>query len=308
MRYVIGIDCGATKSEAIIMPAVPGALPELSGWGAVRLPAVNFNLLGFEATKKRLVEIIKRSSAKVKPKDINCVCIGVSGAGFEKDRKELEAAVSKELKYRNLKIYPDTEIAFASIFEPRQKNCGILIAGTGSILFYRDSNSKMNKIGGWGRLFGDEGGGYWIAREALAKVTQCYDGRIKHTSLLKVLKKEYGFSHESIVREIYHNNFEISKITKHVFEEAGKGDRVSGVIIKSAAENLLNHFGPLGRKKRFKIALCGSLFSEEKLLEKYLRKMSKLTFPNIEFAKPERTPVWGAVRLAMSFPRTRLPA
>jgi len=300
LRYVIGIDCGATKSEAIIMPAVSGALPELSGWGAARLPAVNFNLLGFDSAKKRLIEIIKKAAAKVKLENINCICIGISGAGFEKDRKKLESEISKILRFKNIKIYPDTEIAFASIFDANQKNCGILIAGTGSILYYRDSKKKMNKVGGWGRHFGDEGSGYWIAREALSKVTQCYDGRISSTSLLKVLEKEYNFSPASIVKEIYHNNFEISRVTKHVFEEAGKGDRVSKSIIQKAAENLLNHFAPLNKKNKFKIALCGSLFSEEKLLEKYLRQITKAAFPKIEFVKPSQAPVWGAVKMAMS--------
>ena len=299
LRYVIGIDCGATKSEAIIMLAVPGALPELSGWGVTRLPAVNFNLLGFDSTKKRLIEIIKKASSKVKIENVDCICIGISGAGFEKDRKKLQGEISKALRFKNIRIYPDTEIAFASIFDAGQKNCGILIAGTGTILYYRDSKKKMNKVGGWGRHFGDEGSGYWIAREALSKVTQCYDGRIANTSLLKILEREYNFSPASIVKEIYHNNFEISRITKHVFEEAGKGDKISKSIIKNAAKNLLHHFAPIGKKNRYKIALCGSLFSEEKLLEKYLRQLTKVTYPNIEFVKPLQTPVWGAVKMAL---------
>ena len=69
-------------------------------------------------------------------------------------------------------------------------------------------------------------------------------------------------------------------------------------IIKNAAAQLLaHHFTALGKAKA-RIALCGSLFSQEKLLEKYLKQITKEKFPNIKFVKPEKSPVWGAVKIA----------
>jgi N-acetylglucosamine kinase-like BadF-type ATPase len=335
LKYIIAIDSGATKSEALIFPLLKGESPAVAGrrgiqynvpplfkWNIPSLagggktegrgiqrfsfPPINFNLLGAEKTAKRLIDIIKKASARVKLENVSCICVGISGAGFEKDRLKLERKISKALDFKNIKIYPDTEIALALIFEPNEKNCGILIAGTGSILYYRDSKGKLNKIGGWGRHIGDEGSGYWIAREALYKVTQCYDGRIKNTSLLKVLQRDFKIHPGNIVREVYHNNFEISVITKHVFKEATKGDAVSKAIIKNAAENLLMHFTPLGKKVKYKIALFGSLFSEEKLLEKYLKQMAKQSYPNIELIKSNMRPVWGAVKLAVTLLRPRV--
>ena len=112
-------------------------------------------------------------------------------------------------------------------------------------------------------------------------------------------KKEFGIDSSNIIKEVYHNKFEISRLTKHVFRSAEKGDKVSKQLIQSAAENLLIHFTPL-KNRKCRIALLGSLFSEEVLLEKYLRNMAKIKFYNIEFVKPKLKPVWGAVKLAMS--------
>jgi hypothetical protein len=53
------------------------------------------------------------------------------------------------------------------------------------------------------------------------------------------------------------------------------------------------------------IALCGSLFMEEKLLERFVKKLSKEKFPYIKFIKPKRKPVWGAVEMARNLLRMR---
>jgi N-acetylglucosamine kinase-like BadF-type ATPase len=43
----------------------------------------------------------------------------------------------------------------------------LLIAGTGSIAIGRQPDGTMIRAGGWGPHFGDEGGGFWIGREAV---------------------------------------------------------------------------------------------------------------------------------------------
>jgi N-acetylglucosamine kinase-like BadF-type ATPase len=306
LKYIIGIDSGATKSEVLIVKPLFVPVAQVSplnkrgksGGRRVHIfPPINFNVMGFDETAKRLIDIIKKASSKTGLKNIVYICAGISGARFVKDRKQLENKISKALKFKNIKIYPDTEIAFASIFEPDEKNCGILIAGTGSVLYYKNSGGALKKIGGWGRHFGDEGSGYWIAREALHKVTQSFDGRQKRSPLAKSLEKEFGLTSENIVKEIYHNNFEISKAAKLVFKSARNNDRLSKELITKAAEHLAYHFTPLGRKNIYQIALCGSLFTEEKLLEKELRKITGKNFKNIKLIKTKQLPVWGAVKL-----------
>jgi N-acetylglucosamine kinase-like BadF-type ATPase len=60
----------------------------------------------------------------------------------------------------------DMDIAYRAAFAPGE---GYLVyAGTGSIAAYMDAHANLHRFGGRGGVLGDEGGGYWIAREALA--------------------------------------------------------------------------------------------------------------------------------------------
>ncbi len=297
MKYILAIDSGATKSEVLLYP-----LDENGVKGNIRVykyPFINLNLLGFDESLKRLKNIIRDVTKFAGKNNITAISAGISGARYESDRKKITAAVKKAAGIKNVFILPDTEIALSAAFESNEKNCGILIAGTGSILYYRAGDGKINRIGGWGRHIGDEGSGHWIAREALYRVTKHYDKRHKAGMLAGVIKKEFGIDSANIIEHVYRKGFEISKLTKHVFRCAEKGDKASKEIIKSAADNLLTHFIPI-KNKKFTIAMMGSLLAEEKLLRNELMKAAKKQYPNIKLVLPEFSPVWGAVKIALA--------
>ncbi len=297
MKYILAIDSGATKSDALLYP-----LDDFTNGRhktkLFKFPFINLNLLGFTESFKRLKKIVKDINEIAGKGNILAVSAGVSGARYEKDRKKLAAALSKATGIKQVYILPDTEIALAAAFDSTTKNCGILIAGTGSIFYYKSGDGKIKRIGGWGRHIGDEGSGHWIAREALYKVTKHYDKRLNSETLAKVFKKEFGIDETNIIQHVYQRGFEISKLTKHVFRCAEKGDKVSIEIIKDAADNLLTHFIPI-KKQKYSVALMGSLLTEEKLLAIELKKAAKRYFPDISFVKPEFPPVWGAVKYAL---------
>ncbi len=290
--YIIGIDSGATSSQALLVSLSNG---EQRGIYKKYLP-VNFNVLGFDESVKRLTHIIKDSSRKTGLKSIAQVVAGVAGARNEEDRKKLAGAVMRNAGLKRIKILPDAEIAFYSVFTHNQTNCGILIAGTGSVLYYKDTAGALMRAGGWGRILGDEGSGWWIAREALAAAVKNFDRAMKPLRISVMLKKKFGLQQGNIIKEIYHENFEISQITKEVFRLAENYDRFSIRILKQAAEHLAELLTPLTRSE-FIIALSGSLFTEEKLLERYLVNIAEKKYPNISFVKPDRKPVWGAIEI-----------
>lgn len=297
MKYILAIDSGATKSEVLIYPVNEGKTTAHK-IKLLKFPCINLNLQGFEESVKRLQLILKESYYLTGKGNVIAVSAGISGARDEKDRKKLSVALNKATGIKNIFILPDTTIALLAAFDSNIKNCGILISGTGSILYYRGSNGKINRIGGWGRHIGDEGSGYWIAREALSKITKHYDKMCNAEMLSMVIKKEFGIDETNIIQHVYRRGFEISKITRHVFRCAEKGDKVSKGIIKVAAKNLLSHFIPL-KKQNYTIAMMGSLLTDEELLKIQLKKEVKNKFPNITLVKPEFNPVWGAVKFAL---------
>jgi len=297
LKYIVGIDSGATSSEAVIVPVSLNGNAYRRRNRTAKFPPINFNLLGFDKSAECIIKILRQISARAGLQNVTSIAIGLSGARNQDDRSKLEKKIAKELGFNNLKIYPDTEIAFASIFDPDERKCGILIAGTGSVLYYKDGRGETHRVGGWGRHIGDEGSGYWIAREAITAAVRCFDGRSKNFGLPKMLKEKFGIDPENLIYKIYHNGFEIPKIASSVFTLAEDGEKISQQIIRRASEYLLEHIEPI-RKYNYRIALTGSLFSEETLLEKYLRAGLKKKSGKIELVKPAQKPVWGAVRLA----------
>jgi N-acetylglucosamine kinase-like BadF-type ATPase len=294
-KYIIGIDSGATSSEVLIIETSRVRKKQV----IKKYPPINFNVLGFDESVKRLTNIIKDSSRKIGLKNISYIVAGISGARNEKDRNRLSLAVSKNLRYKNIKILPDTEIAFYSVFALKQTNCAVLIAGTGSILILKGSTDKIRRIGGWGRILGDEGSGWWIAREALSSAVKSYDTSPKKSKITYMLETKFGLRGDNIIEQVYHMNFDISKITKEVFRLAENRNIAAIEIIKKAAGHLAELFGAI-RNTEHVIALCGSLFTEEKLLEKYLRNIVNKEFPYITLIKPKRKPVWGAVEIGIN--------
>lgn len=289
MEYILGIDSGATGSEALI-----------TDWeGNVSLNEmympVNCNILGLDKTSQRLAQIIKRSLQKFK-NNVSCIVIGISGAREENQRNIISKFLKEKTGLKNIYVYPDTAIAFYSVFKHGEINCGILIAGTGSILYYMDSAGQFKQAGGWGRIIGDEGSGYWIGREALKQATLYYDGIGSSSFLVDTLKKNYGLGKSSVINKIYNEKFEIQRLAETVFNCAEKGDKVSNDIIRNAAGKLAEHFKVL-KKKKYTIALCGSLFSKQPLMEKYLKQFTRTLYPNIKIIEAERSPVFGAIRL-----------
>ena len=60
----------------------------------------------------------------------------------------------------------------------------MVVSGTGSMGIGQDAAGQIHAVGGWGRITGDEGSGYWIAREGLRAAMRAADGLEPPTALL----------------------------------------------------------------------------------------------------------------------------
>jgi len=118
-----------------------------------------------------------RSAARPSPKGAPG---GVAGAGRQAERDALwQALVARDVA-DEIVVHPDATIALQDAFG---EGPGVLlISGTGSMALGRSPTGVVARCGGWGPVFGDEGGGAWISRRALGIVAAAADGReVKHT-------------------------------------------------------------------------------------------------------------------------------
>jgi N-acetylglucosamine kinase-like BadF-type ATPase len=198
-------------------------------------------------------------------------CLGFSGGPADK-----EPILREMLRARALIVTTDAPIALSGATggEP-----GIItIAGTGSIAFGRNRAGKTARAGGWGYVFGDEGGGFDIARQALRAALRSEEGWGAPTSLLpRLLEAAGAASANDLLHRFYTPEFPRSRVAtfaRLVDEEAARGDTAALEILRHAAEELARLAAAV-RERLFapgepaQVAYIGGVFRSRTLLEHF---------------------------------------
>lgn len=293
--FYIGIDSGGTKCELLIVSDGNKILFNKSYKG------IHYSVTGADLYSCGVSELIRDSLKASKLNLIDCIgiCIGTAGAREEKDRNKLKKLFEKCIGIKNILITTDAMTALYGAFEGDEGI--ILISGTGSVL-YGYSKNKITRIGGWGRIIGDEGSGYWIGKRALNLIAKEYDEQKKEQSKLALkLNKTFGINKQNINEKVFHGNFEIQKITPAVIECAKNKCKMSKTIVNEAVDGLTDHIKTFlkvsGTKKPIKIAFVGSVIENKNILSEKLKKeIRKLKIVNV--VRKKHSSAFGAVLLA----------
>jgi len=198
-------------------------------------------------------------------------CLGFSGGPKDKDQYSREL-----IRSRRFKITHDAEIALtgATAGEPGI----IIIAGTGSMAFGRNAAGKTARAGGWGYIFGDEGGGFDLTRRALRAALRQEEGWGPPTSLHRsLLEATSAPDINDLMHQFYSPKFtrpEIAAMSEMVSRAAANGDAVAGQILQSAARDLCVYVegvhGNLFRAgQKTVIAYIGGVFKSRPLLTEF---------------------------------------
>lgn len=159
-------------------------------------------------------------------------CLGFSGGPADK-----EAILREILHAERMSVTNDGVIALTGATAGAP---GIIaIAGTGQIALGRNAAGQTARAGGWGYLFGDEGGGFDIARQALRAALRQHEGWGPRTSLHDVLLAE-GNARDAneLMHRFYTSDWprpRIAALSKLVDAAAREGDAVAIQILHDAA-------------------------------------------------------------------------
>jgi N-acetylglucosamine kinase-like BadF-type ATPase len=301
MKYLIGMDGGGTKTNCIITDLEGKILHECNGGPS------NFLILGTETVSETLLQLINRCTEKlnITNDQIAAIVIGTTGAGRKSDAEKLEhdfiqLAAFRTVEFRKFKVESDARIALEGSFSGNPGS--ILIAGTGSIMFGKDKEDNLLRVGGFGRMIGDEGSGYVLARKGLTAVSKEYDGRGSKTLITEILKEKFNISSpEALITEVYKNNFDIASAAPAVTEAASKGDEAAIKIIDEETDELVAHVGTMYRKlneKVMNLALIGSLITHDNIYSEYFRRKISEKFRDVNIKEPDYPPAMGAVLMA----------
>jgi N-acetylglucosamine kinase-like BadF-type ATPase len=205
-------------------------------------------------------------------------CLGFSGGPAHK-----EPIVRELLRSDHLTVTDDAFVALAGATagEPGI----VVIAGTGSIALGRDSQSRLARAGGWGSLFGDEGGAFWIAREALRAALRWEEGWGVPTSLRARLLDATGTRNvNDLLHRCYTPEFPRPRVARFavlVDLAADAGDPTALEILDAAARQLaliaIAVRGQLFPTDPTLVAYTGGVFASRLLLGRFRNWMAAET-------------------------------
>ncbi len=300
MKIFAGFDGGATKTKCVFAAEDLKILAESEGGPS------NFLIIGAETVARTILNLIRECSkqAGISPSEIEAAVVGSTGAGRKSDALKLEEAISKAFKsekidINKLDVVSDATIALEGAFGGKPGS--ILIAGTGSIMYGKDSRGNFYRVGGFGKFIGDEGGGNSLGRKGLTAVAKEFDGRGEKTLLTDLVNKKFGIKDgTSLIRKVYSENLSLSEISPLVTTAAAEGDEICRRIIDEESDELILHIKAMQKKidvSPLQLVLIGSPITKpgfySELLRKKIEKLGK-----VKLQHPEYPPEMGAVILA----------
>lgn len=231
--HVLGIDAGGTKTVCLLADETGTVVAEGRGGGA------NLQTAGELEVEKVLHHVMEEA---IGDRDIRpaAICLGIAGVDRPRDADAVRGIMRRIGFKTRIVIVNDALIALVA--GAAEGPGVVVIAGTGSIAYGRNSAGRAARSGGWGYVLGDEGGGYWIGRNALAAVVRQFDGRGPTTALTSLVLREMHLANPTeLIHAIYDRGFQrgaVAGIAKVVREAADAGDAVASEILGRAAHEL----------------------------------------------------------------------
>jgi len=213
--------------------------------------------------------------------DFEAACLGFSGGAADKD-----SYVRELIKAKRFLITHDAAIALtgATGGEPGV----IAIAGTGSMAFGRNGEGKTARAGGWGYVFGDEGGGFDIVRQALRAALRAEEGWGPKTALRDALISSAGAtSANDLLHRFYTDQYpreRVAAFARLVDRIARDGDPLAREILLAGAQQLATLAAAVraqifADKDACCISYLGGVFQSEILLGRYRTLLDRVTDP-----------------------------
>lgn len=239
----------------------------------------------------------------LKPDDIQFVSAGFAGVDYDGAGAPDMETLLAEAGYPKALIFGDMVTAHAGALNGQP---GILVlAGTGAVYFGTSSNGSSLKLGGFGYAFGDEGGGYWIANEALRAASKAYDLRAESTCLVTALSHALGVTEFSqIPRLLYLEPLQatlIAQLSHTVQVVAEKGDRVASQILDRAGCELAIGAATLAERldsyENCFVSYSGSILQKCTMVLDAFQKQLQLRLPAATIHPPVFDALYGAYLL-----------
>lgn len=302
MSFFIGVDGGASKTAAIVVDEHGETLGSglAEGSNHLRVGIVEATRNVERAVNMALVE------AGIAIKNVEYAYCGIAGSDHPVHREKVIDALRIFFPRGNFIVDTDARIALTGAIG---FGAGIVvISGTGSVAFGRNTAGDEARAGGWGPTLGDEGSGFWIAREGLSAIVRAHDGRGFTTAMTGLLCLEYEMCQpDDLPAFVYAATTHVDDIARYgklVIEAAKASDDVARDILARGGSELAECVLAIARKLHmtdtdFPVAYVGGAFHAGELLLNPMRLRLERDARGATLRPPLHPPVEGAAMMAM---------
>jgi N-acetylglucosamine kinase len=306
-RGVLGIDGGGTTTVCVLMDRAGRV------WERAETGASNYQIVGIEAAYGEIYRAIAEAIAPYPQLGLQSLCLGLAGVGRAEDVATVRSAIARlwdelpakwQFSSDRALICSDREIALVGGLG---HNIGIAaIAGTGSIVWGRNRHGETKRVGGWGRILGDEGSSYAIAVQGLQAVMRAFDGRSDPTRLTEFVLQQLGLhGPEELVAQVYRSGWtvgDLAKLAPLVDRAAREGDGAANWILDRAASEFVlatrvvwDSLFEKGDRANV-VTVGGAWQGLPGLRQRYCREMASLA----TVVEPRGEPAYGAGLMALA--------
>jgi N-acetylglucosamine kinase-like BadF-type ATPase len=299
--FVLGIDAGGTKTVCQLATDAGDVLAETRG------PGANLARAGEADVERTLEDVITRARGD---RDVAAICLGMASVDRPAEAEVMRAMLDRIAPRAQTLVVNDALIALEA---GAPGGAGIvLITGTGSIAYGRDTHGRAARAGGWGYVLGDEGSGYWLGRQALRSVMRAADGRGRPTLLTRLVLEHYAISRsQDLVQQIYGDGggadpTSIAALSTLVQRAAEDGDIVALLLIETSAMDLTSLASSVAGRLELEecaIVLAGGVLRTVPLLQTAVTTHLRQAMPAAITRPLDAEPATGAVRLAAALTR-----
>src|SRR3954447_10009975 len=230
-RLYLGVDGGQSSTTALIADAAGRVLGYGRGGPCNHVAGAEGGAKFFRAVGECLQRACTQAGFEFETVTFASCCLGFSGGVEDKEAYARDLIRSARYKFTH-----DAEIALTGALEGAPGI--IVIAGTGSMAFGRNAEGQTGRAGGWGYIFGDEGGAFDLVRRALRAALAFEEGWGVRTTLHQELLQAFGVGSANELLHRFYTDVPRPVVASYaplVGRAAKGGDAVARDILAGAA-------------------------------------------------------------------------
>lgn len=303
-HFYLGIDGGGSRTRAVLVDE-HGAIR-----GAGTAGPSNIDDLGHVQAQHNIRLAVEGcwAAAGISSRPAQGVFLGMAGVVSDSDRAIIRQIAAELHLAPEGQVEVDHDIRIALAGGLAGEPGVVVIIGTGSSCYGRNSAGASCRVGGWGHLLDDVGSGYFLGLQAMIAAVRAADGRGPATrlaaSLLPALEIE---SLDLIMHRLYFQGLsrsQIAALAPLVLEAARQGDAPAQAILAQGAEEVAGMVVTASRRldlkaENLRVTFTGGLVQASPDYRERITAGLLERLPGVQVVAPLLPPVVGAALLAL---------